>query len=79
MSQFPTFAFNSSKKFCTITRSPSIDRGHAAGLQLVLDGVAVGEGHLETVENLLHFVFNSLATTLLYGPRRYSATLRWHS
>jgi len=31
-----------------------VDGGHAAGPELVLDGVAVGEGGFETVEELRH-------------------------
>ena len=34
-----------------------IDRGHAARTQLFLDGVAVGEGGLETIEKVRHCVF----------------------
>ena len=44
-----------------------VHRGHAAGPQLVLDGVAVGEGSFETVEKVRHYVLAPLATLLEYG------------
>ena len=43
-----------------------VDRGHAAFTKLTLDGVAVGEGGFETVENVWHCVLALLATVLEY-------------
>jgi hypothetical protein len=39
-----------------------VDRGHAAGPEFVLDGVAVGEGGFEAVERVWHCVLAPLAT-----------------
>ena len=39
-----------------------IDRGHAADAEFVLDGVAVGEGGFETVEELRHCTLAPLVT-----------------
>ena len=39
-----------------------VDRGHAAGTDFPLDGVAVGEGVLEAVEKVRHCVLAPLVT-----------------
>ncbi len=39
-----------------------VDRGHAARAEFFLDGVAVGEGGLEAVEEVRHGVLAPLAT-----------------
>ena len=41
-----------------------VDRGHATTANLLLDGVAVCEGGLETVEKVWHCVLALLATVL---------------
>ncbi len=41
-----------------------VDRGHPAGANLLPNGVAVGEGGLEAVEKVRHYVLAPLATVL---------------
>ena len=41
-----------------------IDRGHPSSADLLLDGIALGEGGLETVEKLWHCCLALLVTVL---------------
>ncbi len=57
----------------TTTRPAADTCRHAASADFPLDGVAVGEGSFETVEEIWHCVLAPVATVLEYGLGRQAA------